>query len=41
MVTGGKVIGEMDKIGDGTFDEPWVIYGSVEYLYCTPKPNIT
>lgn len=22
-------------------DEPWVLHGSVESLYCTPETNIT
>lgn len=35
----------MGEIGDGVSegtcrDEPWMTYGSVESLYCTPDTNI-
>ena len=29
------------RIKVGTCDEHWVLYGSVESLYCTPETNIT
>ena len=31
----------MMEIKEGTCDEHWVLYGSVESLYCTPGTNIT
>ena len=41
MVTRGEVGGGMGEIGEGDHDEHWVMYGSVESLYCTPETNIT
>ena len=31
----------MMGIKEGTCDEPWVMYGIVELLYCVPETNVT
>ena len=31
----------MKEIKEDTCDEHWVMYGTVQSLYCTPETNIT